>query len=90
MKNDVDHHPRLDIALSFVVLLGILFLKFILPVMLGVGSGSPEPFYDDWKEREAEYEEERQQAEDEERKRQAQEAQEDYEDYLEWVRAGRP
>ena len=62
---------------------------FVLPFLLSSG-GASEPFYDNSEELEARDEEMRRRAEDYEREQRAKEAQEEYEDYLEWVREGRP
>lgn len=78
------------VILEILVVLGILFAIFILPVMLNVGRGSVEPVYDSSKELETQDSKASDQVRDYERQQRAREAQDEYGDYLEWVKSGRP
>ena len=80
----------LGVALEIIVVLGILFAVFILPIILNAGKGSIEPIYDDSKELEAQDRKASEQVRDYERQQQNQERQDEYNDYLEWVNSGRP
>lgn len=75
-------------VLEIIVVVAILLFLFFTATLNK--NGGSEPFYDDSKELEAQDEEMKRRAEDDERKQRAKEAQEEYEDYLEWVREGRP
>lgn len=78
------------VALEIVVIFGILFAVFVLPVILSAGKSSVEPIYDDNKELEAQDRKASEQVRDYERQQQNQERQDEYNDYLEWVNSGRP
>ena len=78
------------VVLEIIVVLGILFALFILPIMMNAGKGSTEPIYDDSKELKTQDEEASRQVRDYEHQQEVQERQEEYEDYLDWVNGGRP
>lgn len=89
MNNNTKSTGIFSDILAFIIFLSILFCMFVLPFLLRSG-GASEPFYDNSEELEARDEEMKRRAEDYEREQRAKEAQEEYEDYLEWVREGRP
>lgn len=80
----------ISVALEIIVVLGILFAVFVLPIILNAGKGSVEPIHDDSKELEAQDRKASEQVRDYERQQQNQERQDEYSDYLEWVNSGRP
>lgn len=93
-SSNTDHSSIMDtplgVVLEIIVVLGILFVFFVLPAILKSGVAPSGSTYDSSTELKAQDEKAKQYVEDYEREQQAKEAQEEYEDYLEWVREGRP
>ena len=91
---NTDHSSIMDtpigVVLEIIVVLGILFVFFVLPAILNSRAAPSGSTYDSSTELKAQDEKAKQYVEDYEREQQAKEAQEEYEDYLEWVREGRP
>lgn len=88
-QTDIMDSP-LGVILEIIIVLGILFAVFILPIILNAGKGSVEQIYDNSKELEAQDRKASEQVRDYERQQQNQERQDEYNDYLEWVNSGRP
>lgn len=71
--------------ISILVVLGLVFVWFILPIMQA-DSGPSSPYYDDSVELKEQDSKAQQYVIDEERKQQQKERQDEYEDYLLWLR----